>query len=162
VVAKETGCGLSLAVARRLRGAGIEHVDVSGAGGTSWVGVETLRAEDDRRALGETFWEWGIPTAASVGYVARFGFKTVFATGGIRNGLEVAKCLALGASVGGIARGVLVALEEGGRDGAVGFLKRIETEFKTAMLLSGVRAARDLATAARVVVPPLGDWLALA
>jgi isopentenyl-diphosphate delta-isomerase len=161
VVAKETGCGLSFAVARRLQGAGIEHVDVSGAGGTSWVGVETLRAEDDRRGLGQTFWEWGIPTAASVSYVARFGFRTVFATGGIKNGLDVAKCIALGASAGGIARGVLVALEEGGSQGAVGFLKRIETELKTAMLLSGARSLGALSTVPRVVQGPLQDWMNL-
>ena len=66
VVAKETGAGLSRAVAGRLRGLGVEHVDVSGAGGTSWVGVETERAaNEDQRALGELLWDWGIPTAAA-------------------------------------------------------------------------------------------------
>lgn len=162
VVAKETGCGLSFSVARRLKSVGVEHVDVSGAGGTSWVGVETLRADDERRALGETFWEWGIPTAASVSYVARFGFRTIFATGGIRDGLEVAKCLALGASAGGIARGALVALEDGGKAGAVRYLNRMETELKTAMLLSGARSLQELATVPRVVAGALRDWMALA
>src|SRR5437868_3244085 len=66
VVVKETGCGLSGHVAARVRALGVEYVDVSGAGGTSWVAVETHRASPERRPLGEAFWEWGIPTAASV------------------------------------------------------------------------------------------------
>ena len=67
--------------------AGVKHVDVSGAGGTSWVGVETKRAEsagDTRaKALGEALWDWGIPTAASVGMLAPLGFDTIVATGGV-------------------------------------------------------------------------------
>src|SRR5262245_49859667 len=74
VVVKETGCGISRHVALRLRSVGVRHIDVSGAGGTSWVGVETKRAEaasdSPARALGEALWDWGIPTAASVGAVA--------------------------------------------------------------------------------------------
>ena len=71
VVAKETGCGLSATVARRLVGAGIRHVDVSGAGGTSWVAVEAERAEGVQRQLGDRFREWGIPTAASASRSSR-------------------------------------------------------------------------------------------
>src|SRR5690606_32721329 len=61
VVAKETGNGISADVAGRLFDAGVRMVDVSGAGGTSWVGVETLRAEGEGRALGDALWDWGIP-----------------------------------------------------------------------------------------------------
>src|SRR5258706_488898 len=104
VVVKETGCGISSTVARRLRGAGIQHVDGSGAGGTSWVAVETHRAEESRRGLGYTFWEWGIPTAASLSLVSGHGFETVFATGGIMTGLHAAKAIALGASAAGFAQ----------------------------------------------------------
>src|SRR5262249_47926682 len=90
VVVKETGCGLAPAVGQRLRDVGVAHVDVSGAGGTSWVGVETKRAEavgDDRaRTLGEALWDWGIPTAASVALLAPLGFTTIIATGGIGSG----------------------------------------------------------------------------
>ena len=86
VVVKETGCGLGAGTLRRLHAAGVRHVDVSGAGGTSWVGVETKRAEAAGdavgRALGEAFWDWGVPTAASVAAAAPVGFETIDEPGG--------------------------------------------------------------------------------
>jgi isopentenyl-diphosphate delta-isomerase len=88
VIAKETGNGISREVAARLRAIGIRYADTSGAGGTSWVGVETLRAEGDGQALGEALWDWGIPTAASVQYCVSAGMTTI-ATGGIRSGMDV-------------------------------------------------------------------------
>lgn len=160
IVAKETGCGLSPAVLKTLKRIGVLHVDVSGAGGTSWVGVETHRAEGERRRLGEVFWEWGIPTAASVAFAARCGFSTVFATGGIQSGLDVAKSLALGASAAGIARHALRALEEGGRAGALEYLAGVEMQLKTAMLLTQQRRASTLRDAERVVSGELEHWLA--
>jgi len=159
VIAKETGCGISSDVAERLRKAGIEHVDVSGAGGTSWVAVETQRAPGERRGLGETFWEWGIPTAASVALVSGQGFSSIFATGGISSGLDIAKAIALGASAGGIARAVLQALEGGGRAAAVAHLERIETEIRMAMLLVGARDLAGLGRARRIVTGELAEWI---
>lgn len=159
VVAKETGCGLSREVGKRLRAAKIRHVDVSGAGGTSWVGVETERAESDRRLLGETFREWGIPTAASVVELAGLGFETLIATGGIQSGLDVAKCLALGASAAGIARPVLKALDEGGERGAGALLERVEAELRIAMLLSGARTVEALRRAPRLISGDLALWV---
>jgi isopentenyl-diphosphate delta-isomerase len=159
VVAKETGCGISARVAQRLRAAGVRHVDVSGAGGTSWVAVETERAAPEGRALGETFREWGIPTAASVALTAPHGFRTVFATGGLRSGLDIAKVIALGANVGGVARGVLQALERDGRSGALALLDQLETELKTAMLLCGARNVAKLARVPRVIVGELREWM---
>jgi isopentenyl-diphosphate delta-isomerase len=159
VIAKETGSGLSPSVAERLRQVGVRHVDVSGAGGTSWVAVETHRASPARKGLGEAFWDWGIPTAASVAFCARQGFETIFATGGVKSGLDVAKALALGASVGGIARRALQALEHGGRDGAVAFFEQIEGELRTALLLTGAKDARELSRKPRVVTGELAEWL---
>lgn len=162
VLAKETGCGISPAAARKLRSVGVQHVDVSGAGGTSWVGVETRRAEgvDERkRALGEAFWDWGVPTAVATVACAREGFTTIVATGGVSRGLEVAHALALGASAAGIARPVLRALHEGGRAGAVRFLEQIEDELRTAMLLCGARELAALRTAPRIIGGELGVWL---
>jgi isopentenyl-diphosphate delta-isomerase len=159
VVVKETGCGLSSDVARRLREVGVAHVDVSGAGGTSWVAVETQRATAERRGLGETFWEWGIPTAASVALCAPHGFSTLFATGGIKSGLDIAKAIALGATAGGIARPALQALETGGREAAIAFFDRIETELETAMLLVGAPDIAGLGRARRVVIGELTDWM---
>ena len=159
VVVKETGCGISAAVARRLASVGVRHVDVSGAGGTSWVAVETHRAREQRKALGQSFWEWGIPTAASVALCAPFGFQSVFATGGVKSGLDVAKAIALGASAAGIARGVLQALESGGREAALGLLDTIEIELRTAMLLCGARDLQALRQAPRVIVGELATWI---
>src|SRR5690606_28568835 len=159
VVAKETGCGLSPDVLQRLKSAGVVHVDVSGAGGTSWVGVETRRADASRRGLGEAFWEWGIPTAASVAYAARTGFETVFATGGIGSGLDIAKAMALGANAGGIARQVLIALESGGRQGALDMLTGIEPEIRSAMLLTGRQTCAALRSASRIITGELKEWL---
>jgi isopentenyl-diphosphate delta-isomerase len=159
VIAKETGCGLSTGVARRLQAAGVRHVDVSGAGGTSWVAVETQRASDEKKALGRTFWDWGVPTAASVVCVARVGFETVFATGGVQGGLDIVKALVLGASAGGIARPMLQALEREGPRGAQSFLERTENELRTAMLLTGARNTAALARVPRVLVGELCQWL---
>jgi isopentenyl-diphosphate Delta-isomerase len=161
LVVKETGCGLSGRVAQRVRQLGVEHVDVSGAGGTSWVAVETHRASPERRPLGEAFWEWGVPTAASVGLCASHGFRTIFATGGMGSGLDLAKAIALGATAGGVARKALQALESGGPAGARTFFERAETELKAAMLLTGSRDLRALSKAPRLIRGELAEWLRL-
>ncbi|HEU4412183.1 MAG TPA: type 2 isopentenyl-diphosphate Delta-isomerase [Polyangiaceae bacterium] len=160
LIAKETGCGLSRPVVRRLYEAGVRHVDVSGAGGTSWVAVETQRAEGDAKALGQAFWDWGVPTAASVVYAAQEPFETVIATGGVQNGLDVAKALALGAHAAGLARPVLKALVNEGAEAADRFLDQVEAELRTAMLLTGSRRAHDLRRAGRVLTGELRDWVA--
>jgi isopentenyl-diphosphate delta-isomerase len=159
IVVKETGCGLSRSVAKRLRAIGVKHVDVSGAGGTSWVAVETARAKDGQQALGQSFREWGIPTAASVAAVASEGFATIFATGGLKSGLDVAKAISLGASAGGIARPALQALERGGRAGLADYFLGVERELCAAMLLTGSGTVRALKKAPRVVVGELREWL---
>jgi len=159
VVAKETGCGISADVAIRLRRVGVRHIDVSGAGGTSWVGVEALRASAGRRGLGESFWDWGVPTAASVVFAEAAGYETIFATGGLRDGLDVARALALGASAGGIARQVLKALDAGGPTEAAAYLQRVQAEIRTAMLLTGSPNVAALRRAPRVVVGELRDWI---
>jgi isopentenyl-diphosphate delta-isomerase len=160
VIAKETGCGLSTRAAGQLKSAGVSHVDVSGAGGTSWVAVELHRVSAEERAIGTAFREWGIPTAASVAWMAPAGFDTLIATGGIATGLEVAKALALGATAAGIARPVLQALTSGGRAGAERFLDEIESELKAAMLLVGAGSVSALRSAPRVIVGELASWIA--
>jgi isopentenyl-diphosphate delta-isomerase len=159
VIAKETGCGLSRAVATRLRSVGVLHVDVSGAGGTSWVAVETQRAQAEKKALGAAFWEWGIPTAVSVAWVQGHGFDTVFATGGLHSGLDIAKAIALGASAGGIARAALQALAQGGPSGARRFFDGVEAELRAALLLTGSANLSALRQAPRILVGELKDWL---
>jgi isopentenyl-diphosphate delta-isomerase len=159
VIAKETGNGISREVAASLRSVGIRHADTSGAGGTSWVGVETLRADGERQALGEALWDWGVPTAASVRYCVEAGMITI-ATGGIRTGMDVARAIALGASSAGIARQVYQAFLEGGPDGARAFLLRIERELRSVMLLCGATTIEELQAAPRVITGELRDWLA--
>jgi isopentenyl-diphosphate delta-isomerase len=163
IVVKETGCGLSGAVGQRLRGAGVRHVDVSGAGGTSWVAVETKRAEaaNDRaaRALGEALWDWGIPTAAAVGAMAPLGFDTIVATGGVGTGLDVARAIALGATAAGIARPALMALTAGGRTQLASLFDAIEAELRAVMLLTGSADIPTLRRAPRVLGSELRAWL---
>jgi len=159
VVAKETGSGISEQTAEKLYAAGVRVVDVSGAGGTSWVGVETLRAKEETRDLGKALWDWGVPTAASVGFVVRKGLRAI-ATGGIRSGLDAARALALGASAAGIARYALQALHQGGREGAERFFDQVERELRAVMLLTGARTVAELQAAPRVITGELCDWLA--
>jgi isopentenyl-diphosphate delta-isomerase len=162
LVVKETGCGLSRGVGKRLRGVGVEHIDVSGAGGTSWVAVEAERAEGAGRAVGETYREWGIPTAVSIAWMSPLGFRTIIATGGISTGLDVARAVALGADAAGLARPVLRALLSGGRVEAEALLDRVEAELRTAMLLTGAPTIAALKSVPRVLVGELNAWLLLA
>ncbi len=165
VIAKETGCGFSRRTGKRLRDAGILHADVSGAGGTSWVGVETRRAEaagDSRGVrLGHAYWDWGVPTAASIAMLAPLGFTTLIATGGVSSGLDIAKAIALGATLGGIARPVLQALRRGGPHELAAFLDAIVDELRIAMLLTGSRTLTDLRECDRVISAPLSAYAAV-
>jgi isopentenyl-diphosphate delta-isomerase len=154
---KETGCGISGKVGARLKALGVRTVDTSGAGGTSWVGVETKRAKATK-ALGERFWDWGIPTAASVAQLADLGV-TIIATGGMRDGLMIARAIAIGATAGGIARPFLQAHAEGGIDGVRTLAKGIIEEIRVACLLTGSHTPADLAKAPLVVGPRLDRWI---
>jgi isopentenyl-diphosphate Delta-isomerase len=163
IVAKETGCGIGPGTAYRLVRAGVRNIDVSGAGGTSWVAVETERASFSSRSLGEALREWGIPTGASVliARAMRPRFKTIIATGGVSNGLDIARALALGAHAAGIARPVLQAFMSGGRAGAIQFLENIEAELRAAMLLVGARDVATLRKAPAVLGRDLRRWAKL-
>jgi isopentenyl-diphosphate delta-isomerase len=160
VVGKETGCGLSPEAIARLRQAGVRTVDTSGAGGTSFIGVETLRAAGGDAELGQRLWDWGIPTAASVHFAVRAGMETI-ATGGIRSGLDVARALVLGARAAGMAQPLLQAYVQGGQAAVESLLDGVERELRAVMLLSGARCAADLGRVPRVITGPLKDWMAL-
>jgi isopentenyl-diphosphate delta-isomerase len=163
VVVKETGCGIGPRAARRIARAGVKHLDVSGAGGTSWVAVETERAAPGARSLGLALREWGVPTAASVilAKKTRPRFETIIATGGITSGLEAAKAIALGAHAAGIARPVLQAFVAGGREAALHFLDQVEAELRAVMLLVGAGSVRALRKAQVVLSGDLPRWAAL-
>jgi isopentenyl-diphosphate delta-isomerase len=159
IIAKETGAGMSRQAGLKLHDAGVRHVDISGAGGTSWVAVETLRARAKTRALGERFWDWGIPTAASIAQIADLAFDTVIATGGIRHGLDIAKALALGATAGGMARPFLMAYNAGGEDAVREQIEQVTHEIRVACLLTGCASVQDLAHSPLVIDPALERWL---
>ena len=158
IVVKETGSGLSAGVCSRVKEVGVNWVDVSGAGGTSWVGVEALRASGAAKALGEQFWDWGIPTAASIGWAKRAGLN-VIATGGVQNGLDIARAIALGASAAGIARGFFMAQQRGGLAALEDFAESLESSLRVAMLLTGSANVAALQKAPRVIAGALKDWL---
>jgi len=158
VVAKETGCGISRGVARRLHRAGVTTVDVSGAGGTSWVKVEAIRADEPEQALGQVFSDWGIPTAAAV-LGARASGLACIASGGIRTGLDVAKVVALGARTAGVALPVFRAYREGGLAAARRYIQRLTTELRTAMVLTGSRNIDALGRVPTVLGPRLRAWV---
>jgi isopentenyl-diphosphate delta-isomerase len=161
IIVKETGCGLSPEAARALRTIGVTACDVSGAGGTSWVGVEARRAAEGshQQRLGEELWDWGIPTAVSVVACAAAGLE-VIATGGLRSGLDVARALALGARAGGLAAPVLRAHQAGGAAAVRTMLEEVIASLRAVTLLSGCGTTADLARAPRVLTGELGDWLA--
>ncbi|MBI1877243.1 MAG: type 2 isopentenyl-diphosphate Delta-isomerase [Chloroflexi bacterium] len=105
VIAKEVGWGFSEDSVRRLVDAGVAAIDVAGAGGTSWTQVEMYRAKTEvRRRVAATFVDWGIPTSEAIQAAKRGGGNLpIIASGGLRNGLDVAKCIALGATMAGMA-----------------------------------------------------------
>ena len=105
VIAKEVGWGFSEQAARQLAAAGVAAIDVAGAGGTSWSQVEMYRAKTaTQRRIAAAFIDWGIPTAEAILNVRKAAPQLpVFASGGLRDGIDIAKCVALGATLGGLA-----------------------------------------------------------
>ena len=162
LVVKETGCGISPTVARRLQDVGVRAVDVSGLGGTSWVRVEQLRSEGVAHEVGAAFSGWGIPTAAAVASVRRAvgPEMTVIASGGIRNGLDAAKALALGADLAGMALPIFKALQAGGQEAADRALQAVIQGVVQALVLSGCPLPLKLREQGAVITGDLKDWLA--
>jgi isopentenyl-diphosphate delta-isomerase len=111
VIAKEVGNGISATIAQKLIEAGVQAIDVAGAGGTSWAKVESERATDAKqRRLGATFADWGLPTAECITTIRAIApTLPLIASGGLRDGLEVAKAIALGADLAGLAQPFLQA-----------------------------------------------------
>lgn len=161
LLVKETGCGISPEVARRLVECGVKNIDVSGLGGTSWVRVEQLRSSGVAREVAKQFSGWGIPTAAAIASVRKaVGTDvTLVASGGIRTGLEVAKALALGANLGGLALPLFRAHQEGGVSGARTALETVIAGVRQAFALTGSKSIEELRRKPRVVTGELRDWL---
>ncbi len=139
VIAKEIGCGISRMVAKQLKECKVAAIDVAGAGGTSWAKVEQYRSDADF----DTFNEWGIPTAQCLAEVREEVKLPLIASGGIRNGIEVAKALAMGASLAGFASPVLKPATQGFKE-VVAYFEGIAKELKTAMFLLNARNIDEL------------------
>lgn len=155
VMAKETGCGISAETAKELVDAGVDFIDVEGAGGTSWAAVETYRSED--KYLGEMFWDWGIPTAISTAEVVNSVDVPVISSGGIRSGLEAAKAIALGADSVGMALPFLkksVSQEE-----LNNFINKFNDSLRIAMFLVGAKNIEELKQSRLVIRGKTKEWL---
>jgi isopentenyl-diphosphate Delta-isomerase len=143
VIVKEVGCGISEEVARSLAAAGVVWIDVAGAGGTSWTGIEFHRGAN--KLLARSFWDWGIPTAQSLRMAKKVAGVRVIASGGVRDGLSMAKAVALGAEVCGAALPMLKALGTGERPSVlIRLIGEWREAFRAAMFLTGSRTCADL------------------
>lgn len=142
VIVKEIGCGISEAVAEKLASVGVQYIDVAGAGGTSWAGIESYRLRKNKPA--KTFWDWGIPTARSLVEAGKVKGIRLIASGGIENGVTVAKALALGADLCGAARPFLKTIASGRKNGLSALIREWREELKTVLFLTGSKSVSDL------------------
>jgi isopentenyl-diphosphate delta-isomerase len=162
VVVKEVGWGIDSATAAQLASVGVAAIDVAGAGGTSWSAVEGHRAASDRlRRLAGAFGGWGIPTAESL-RLAAMGAPGVplYASGGVRCGVDVAKALALGASLAGVASPFLKAAADSA-DRVVEAVDSIASELRISMFSTGAGSVRELQAGDRIARVIAGEWTPL-
>ncbi len=162
VIAKETGAGIAAEEAEELKTAGVSGIDVAGAGGTSWAAVEHHRAksvgDEHRQRLGETFWDWGIPTAANIVEVAQTVKTSLIASGGIRSGVEIAKALALGADLAGTAMPILQPATKSAEE-VKKTLQFMLEELRNTMFLVGAENIQRLKEVPVVVTGRTAEWL---
>jgi isopentenyl-diphosphate delta-isomerase len=154
IIAKEVGWGISASVATRLVEAGIEAIDVAGAGGTSWSQVEMHRAAQESQAdLASRFVNWGIPTVEAVRQVrAALPNTPIIASGGLRAGLDIAKSIALGAQLGGMAGPFLRAAVESS-EAVSELIDQTVRELRVCMFATGSRNLEAL-KAAKLLARP--------
>ncbi|NIM92662.1 MAG: type 2 isopentenyl-diphosphate Delta-isomerase [Anaerolineales bacterium] len=153
VIAKEVGWGISADSALRLVDAGVTAIDVAGAGGTSWSQVEMHRAEDESQAkLAASFRTWGIPTVNAVIEVRDALPKIpLIASGGLRSGIDIAKCIAIGADLGGMA-GPFLKAAAASRDEVIKVIDLTIAELRACMFATGCATLQDLRNA-RLLLP---------
>lgn len=145
VIAKEVGWGFSTRDVRLLAEAGVAAIDVAGAGGTSWSEVEYHRAPTAFHArVAAAFADWGIPTADAIANAVEGAPDLpVIASGGLRDGIDIAKCIALGATLGGLAGPFLKAADQS-TEAAIQLTRELTAELRIAMLCSGARTIAEL------------------
>jgi isopentenyl-diphosphate delta-isomerase len=145
VIAKEVGWGISERTAKLLADCRVQAIDVAGAGGTSWSQVEMHRAPDEfTRELAATFVGWGIPTADSILNVTKAAPEMrIFASGGLKDGLDIAKCIALGATLGGMAGQFLKAAAVS-TENMVETIRLVKRQIEVTMFAAGVEKLESL------------------
>ena len=156
VIAKEVGWGFSADTARLLGEAGVAAIDVAGAGGTSWSQVEMYRTTTEiHRRVAATFVDWGVPTAEAI-LAVKAGSPTtpIVASGGLRNGLDVAKCIALGANIGGMAGPFLKAAVQS-LQAVLAEIEITKREVQIAMFAIGARSIDTLQGTDRLLKRPV-------
>ncbi|MDI6848054.1 MAG: type 2 isopentenyl-diphosphate Delta-isomerase [Candidatus Bathyarchaeia archaeon] len=162
VIAKETGAGIAAEEAKKLETVGVKGIDVSGAGGTSFAAVEFYRAKGRgnsfQRRLGDVFWDWGIPTAISIVEVSQTVNIPVIASGGIRDGVDMAKALAQGASLTSLSQPVLRAAVKGVKE-TKDTLSLLIEELRNSMFLVGAGSVQTLRETPLVITGKTAEWL---
>lgn len=166
LIIKETGSGISKEVAKRLSDIGINMIDVSGVGGTSWSAIEYYRRKEldsgMESRIGKIFWDWGIPTAASIietrSAISDLSETKIIASGGIRTGLDIAKCIAIGANYAGLAKPMLDSALQG-QDKLDAMVKSLILELKITMFLTSSVNLKELRKKETVILPPLLTWM---
>jgi isopentenyl-diphosphate delta-isomerase len=142
VIIKEVGAGISPEDVEHLLAAGVKYIDIAGSGGTSWSMVESRRSDEPE--LGELFGDWGIPTPVALQLMKPYRHEMkMIASGGVRNGIDMAKSIILGASLCGVARPFLNPARESA-DEVRKVIRRLKKEFTTAMFLLGVGCIDDI------------------
>jgi isopentenyl-diphosphate delta-isomerase len=157
VIVKETGCGISAEDAKALEAAGVKAIDVGGVGGTSFAAVEYYRSKNQNN-MGEIFWDWGIPTAVSLIETTQSVKIPVIASGGVRSGLDIAKSLALNASLASISQPMLETAVKGTKE-TEELLSCLMDELRNAMFLVGAENLESLAKVPVVISGKTAEWL---
>ena len=155
VIVKETGAGISAEDAEALKNAGVAAIDVGGVGGTSFAAVEYYRGE---KVLGEAFWDWGIPTAASIVEVVQSAKLPVIASGGVRTGNDIAKALTLGANLASIIQPVLETAVKSSEE-TEQFLLELLNELRNVLFLVGAKNIASLTDVPLVICNETAEWL---
>jgi isopentenyl-diphosphate delta-isomerase len=162
IIVKETGAGIAWEEAKKLESAGVRGIDVSGSGGTSFAAVEHYRSKKQetgfQHMLGDVFWDWGIPTAASLVEVSQTVNIPVIASGGLRSGVEMAKALALGASLASLSHPMLQVAVKGAKE-TISMLSSLIEELKNTMFLVGADSVQVLRKVSVVITSETAEWL---
>lgn len=162
IIVKETGAGISSEIAEKLERVGVKGIDISGSGGTSWAAVEYYRAKSSadthHQKLGESFWDWGIPTVASLVEVSQSTKITLIASGGVRRGTDIAKSLALGAHLASMSTPILRPAIKSTSE-VMNTLKFFIEELRNTMFLVGAESMEELKNTPIVLLGKTSEWL---